>query len=39
MKREVAIPNPFIEVFLWALVLFGLYLTSHYSYLLFHSLS
>jgi PAS domain S-box-containing protein len=39
MKREVAIANPFIVVFLWVLALSGLYLTSLYSYLLFHSLS
>jgi signal transduction histidine kinase len=39
MKREVVIPNPFIIVFSWVLVLSGLYLTSLYSYLLFHSLS
>ena len=39
MKREVVIPNPFIIVFSWVLLLSGLYLTSLYSYLLFHSLS
>jgi len=39
MKREFVIPNPFIVVFAWVLVLSGLYLTSLYSYLLFHSLS
>ena len=39
MKREVVIPNPVIVVFSWVLILGGLYLTSHYSYLLFHSLS
>jgi len=39
MKREFVMPNPFIVVFVWVLVLSGLYLTSLYSYLLFHSLS
>jgi signal transduction histidine kinase len=39
MKREVVIPNQFIIVFSWVLLLSGLYLTSLYSYLLFHSLS
>jgi signal transduction histidine kinase len=39
MKRKVVIPNPFIIVFSWVLLLSGLYLTSLYSYLLFHSLS
>jgi signal transduction histidine kinase len=39
MKREAFIPHPFIEVFSWALILSGLYLTSLYSYLLFHSLA
>ena len=39
MKREVFSTNPFAVVFLWVVVLTGLYLTSLYSYLLFHSLS
>jgi signal transduction histidine kinase len=39
MKKEVFIPYPFIAVFSWALILSGLYLTSLYSYLLFHSLA
>jgi signal transduction histidine kinase len=39
MKRELAMANSFIVVFLWVLALSGLYLTSLYSYLLFHSLS
>jgi signal transduction histidine kinase len=39
MKNEVFIPHPFIVVFSWALILSGLYLTSLYNYLLFHSLS
>ena len=39
MKREAFIPHPFIEVFSWALILSGLYLTSLHSYLLFHSLA
>jgi signal transduction histidine kinase len=39
MKRGFVTPNPFIVVFSWVLVLSGLYLTSLYSYLLFHSLS
>ena len=39
MKREAVIPSSFIVVFSWVLVLSGLYLTSLYSYLLFHSLS
>ena len=39
MKREAVIPNSFIVVFSWVLVLSGLYLTSLYSYLLFHSLA
>ncbi len=39
MKRKVVIPNQFIIVFSWVLLLSGLYLTSLYSYLLFHSLS
>jgi len=38
MKREAVIPTS-IVVFSWVLVLSGLYLTSLYSYLLFHSLS
>lgn len=39
MKREAVVPSPPIIVFSWVLVLSGLYLTSLYSYLLFHSLS
>ncbi|MEJ2363068.1 MAG: MASE3 domain-containing protein [Deltaproteobacteria bacterium] len=39
MNREVALPNSFKVVFSWVLILSGLYLTSLYSYLLFHSLS
>lgn len=39
MKKEVSISHPFIVVCSWALILSGLYLTSLYSYLLFHSLA
>ena len=39
MRREVVIASPFFVVFSWALILSGLYLTSHYDYLLFHSLA
>jgi signal transduction histidine kinase len=39
MKKEVFIPHPSMIVFSWALILSGLYLTSFYSYLLFHSLA
>jgi len=39
MKREAVIPSPPIIAFSWVLVLSGLYLTSLYSYLLFHSMS
>jgi diguanylate cyclase (GGDEF)-like protein len=39
MKRPFANTRTYIPFLLFGLVLFGLYLTSHYDYLLFHSLT
>ena len=39
MKREPLIQKQYLVIFPWMLILFGLYLTSLYSYLLFHSLA
>ena len=39
MKNEPVIPSKYLIGLAWALALFGLYLTSLHSYLLFHSLA
>lgn len=39
MQREPFIEKQYLVIFPWMLILFGLYLTSLYSYLLFHSLA
>jgi PAS domain S-box-containing protein len=39
MKNESVIPSKYLIALAWALALFGLYLTSLHSYLLFHSLA
>jgi signal transduction histidine kinase len=39
MKNESLIPSKYLIGLAWALALFGLYLTSLHSYLLFHSLA
>jgi len=39
MKNESVIPSKYLIGLAWALALFGLYLTSLHSYLLFHSLA
>jgi signal transduction histidine kinase len=38
MKNQAVIPSKYLVGLAWALALFGLYLTSLHSYLLFHSL-
>jgi PAS domain S-box-containing protein len=39
MKRRFVVPGEYVNLLLGVLVLSGLYLTSRYSYLLFHSLA